>query len=185
MVGQIRRHRSVILAGLLVAGVAWAISVSGAIGTESYGTSHAPSLQNPTYAACINSRKVVCNPQAYQTDVAGNPVAQRPDPRARLMARNDAIALARTLAASEYTPAAPPSAPAFARIMTEREFEALQPGGVDSFANLQRLFWVVTVHAPTSATDRQVQYFKAYTVQIDAETGRVYRVCLGCDSVRS
>jgi hypothetical protein len=158
---------------------------SGVIGSESHGLSHAPSLQDPTYAACINSGAVICNPAAHQTQVAENPVGQPPKPNAHMMSRDQAIALASQLAASEYTPAAPVSAAAFARMMTEREFEALQPSGVDHFANAQRLFWVVTVHAPTSTTDRILRKYDVYTVQIDAETGQVYRVCLGCDSVTS
>lgn len=70
-------------------------------------------------------------------------------------------------------------------MVTEKEYEALQPGGVDHFANQQRLFWVVTVHAPTAAAERILQHYDVYTVQIDAETSQIYSVCLGCDAIRS
>ncbi len=179
-------RRSVIAVSLMIVGLAlWAAMASGAIGNESHGAAHAPSLQDPTYAACVNSGAVICNPAAHQTDVAENPVGRPPNPNARMMSRNEAITAARQLAASQNTSVAAASAPVFARMTTEKEFEALQPGGVDHFANQQRLFWVVTVHAPVSATDRIVRHYDVYTVQIDAETSQIYRVCLGCDSVRS
>jgi hypothetical protein len=146
-------RRSAIVVGLLIAALAtWAAMASGVTGSESHGVSHALSLQDPTYAACINSGAVICNPEAHLTQVAENPVGQPPNPNAHMMSRHRAIALVRRLAAGEYTPAAPASAAVSARMMTEKGFEALQPSGVDHFANAQRLFWIVTVHAPTSAT---------------------------------
>jgi len=179
-------RRSVIAISLVMAGLAlWIAMASGAIGNESHGAAHAPSLQDPTYAACVNSGAIICNPAAHQTQVAENPVGRPPNPNARMMSRTEAIALARQSAASDYTSAAPASAPVFARMVTEKEFEALQPGGVDHFANQQRLFWVVTVHAPTAAAERILQHYDVYTVQIDAETSQIYSVCLGCDAIRS
>jgi hypothetical protein len=115
-------------------------------------------------------------PRAYQ------PPPPAPSPHRRYISKQHAIRMARQDARSEYSPAAPASAPVTARLKTYRQFVYLLNEGTAYGSVLRRAVWVVTVHARTVTTEgRRPLIYSVYTLIIDAESGQGFGYAAGCD----
>lgn len=118
---------------------------------------------------CIQSGQHICNPQAWETAVAGNVLLQPPSPNAHLVSEEQAIAVARAAGRSGATPPAPATAVVHAKLMTRRAYEKLY--GFKTADNQDRMVWVVTVHADRLFDRTRTEMVHAYTVAVDAATG--------------
>jgi hypothetical protein len=121
-------------------------------------------------------------PDRQQTAIAQSPQLGAPGKHAHFISRQRVIRLARLAARSEYSGAAPASAPVTARLMTIRRFERLLGEGSSYFVNLHRKLWIVTVHARTVNSDgRRPIIYSVYTQVFDAESGQSFMYTAGCD----
>ena len=125
---------------------------------------HVPPPLSPTIQACVDAHRPVCNPTAYATFVASDPLARPPSAHPVYISRRQAIAEAHRYATDQSTRVFKIRA----RLMLRREFESLDKSW--TLHNQERKVWVVTVYAnvPDMRTSKLAHY---YTVAIDAETG--------------
>ncbi|GAC1403485.1 MAG: hypothetical protein NVSMB52_17470 [Chloroflexota bacterium] len=141
------------------------------------------SPKNPTVIACKLAQQHVCNPHAYATFVATNPLMSPPSNNTLAISGAVAIAIARKAPTGLVGKVTPATAVAHARFMSRTEYEQrYRLGGINAAVDPHRPVWVVTVHAP--ATDsRGLRTFDVYTVVIDADTGQLTDSCAGCNTL--
>lgn len=145
-------------------------------------------LADPTYTACMAEGQYFCDPVAKATYIAGNPAMHLPSANPQYLTRGQAIAKALPLAAQgNRTPAAPPTSPIRAEMMSAQAFSQ-RIGLPKSIPGVYptRMVWVVTVQAPTGYISEESGRFvseSVYTVSFDAETGKQVWFCLGCDTL--
>lgn len=180
-----RRTRAMVTAGAVLVVALAGLSASGVLGAgNTRPEALVAQMTNPTYVACEKSGTPICNPSAWQTMVASNPVAQPPSTHPRYVSRDQAIALARQIPNNGLSQAAPLTSEIRARMMTMRQYEKIENDGHDYVTNPHRMLWVVTVHAPLKVqAGFTVKTYDVYTLVVDAETGSSFHVCT-CEIVR-
>jgi hypothetical protein len=117
-----------------------------------------------------------------KTAIAQSPQVTPPSRHPAYVSRERAVTLARLAARSEYSPAAPATAPVTARLMTILQYERRLGEGIGYGVNVHRKLWVVMVHARTVNTEgRRPLVYSVYTLVIDGESGTSFMYLAGCD----
>jgi hypothetical protein len=174
-----KRVRLLAICAVIAVAIYGLLSVSGVLGAGGGDSAlQAARLNNPTYVACERSAKPVCNPQAWSTLVASNPVAHEPSAQPQYVSRASAIALALKVPDNGLSHAASSEAEIRAQMMSMPDYERLEGQGHDFVTNPHRLLWVVTVHAPLDIqVGAGIKQYDVYTLVIDAQTGSAFHMC--------
>ncbi len=158
------------------------LGLSNAIVVPSAPCRHQPAGYVPPTVPAGQRYLNSLTPDQQQTAIAQSPQLGAPGRHPHYISQQRVTRLARLAAQSEYSGAAPASAPLTARLMTIRQFERLLGEGTSYFVNVHRKLWIVTVHARTVNTEgRRPMIYSVYTLVLDAESGQSFMYAAGCD----